>query len=70
MILKMISLPHPLPDEYKSTVVCEEERMKLSCKQGMQIAVYSAMFGRTQQGTLECPTHHRAPSVGKTVTYV
>lgn len=53
-------------DEYKSKVVCEEERMRLSCKRGMQIAVYSAMFGRTQQGTLECPLHHRrAPSVGE-----
>ncbi|KAM8831809.1 protein eva-1 homolog C isoform 1-T1 [Spinachia spinachia] len=52
------------PNEYKSKVVCEEERMRLSCKPGMQIAVYSAMFGRTQQGTLECPPHHRrAPSV-------
>ncbi|CAG5927965.1 unnamed protein product [Menidia menidia] len=52
------------PNEYKSKVVCEEERMRLSCKRGMQIAVYSAMFGRTQQGTLECPPHHRrAPSV-------
>ncbi|XP_071776770.1 protein eva-1 homolog C isoform X1 [Centroberyx gerrardi] len=52
------------PNEYKSKVACEEERMKLSCKRGMQIAVYSAMFGRTQQGTLECPPHHRrAPSV-------
>ncbi|XP_036942493.1 protein eva-1 homolog C isoform X1 [Acanthopagrus latus] len=52
------------PNEYKSKVVCEEERMRLSCKRGMQIAVYSAMFGRTQQGTLECPLHHRrAPSV-------
>lgn len=40
--------------------------MRLSCKRGMQIAVYSAMFGRTQQGTLECPLHHRrAPSVGE-----
>lgn len=57
------------PDEYKSKVVCEEERMRLSCKQGMQIAVYSAMFGRTQQGTLECPLHHRrAPSVGEAPT--
>ncbi|KAG7254198.1 hypothetical protein CRUP_028944 [Coryphaenoides rupestris] len=38
--------------------------MKLSCKRGMQIAIYTAMFGRTQQGTLECPLHHwRAPSV-------
>ncbi|XP_022538970.1 protein eva-1 homolog C [Astyanax mexicanus] len=52
------------PNEYKSKVVCEEERLRLSCKTGMQIAVYSAMFGRTQQGTLECPPHHRrAPSV-------
>lgn len=59
-------LSSPFPDEYKSKVVCEEERMRLSCKRGMQIAVYSAMFGRTQQGTLECPVHHRrAPSVGK-----
>ncbi|XP_056150305.1 protein eva-1 homolog C isoform X3 [Lampris incognitus] len=52
------------PNEYKSKVACEEERMKLSCKRGMQIAVYSAMFGRTQQGTLECPLYNRrAPSV-------
>ncbi|XP_017267279.1 protein eva-1 homolog C isoform X1 [Kryptolebias marmoratus] len=52
------------PNEYKSKVVCEEEKMRLNCKPGMQIAVYSAMFGRTQQGTLECPPYHRrAPSV-------
>ncbi|XP_051500330.1 protein eva-1 homolog C-like isoform X2 [Myxocyprinus asiaticus] len=52
------------PNEYKSKVVCEGERLRLGCKTGMQIAVYSAMFGRTQQGTLECPPHHRrAPSV-------
>ncbi|XP_076872659.1 protein eva-1 homolog C [Brachyhypopomus gauderio] len=51
------------PNEYKSRVVCEAERMRLSCRTGMQIAVYSAMFGRTQQGTLECPPHHwRAPT--------
>ncbi|KAG5277359.1 hypothetical protein AALO_G00116620 [Alosa alosa] len=52
------------PNEYKSKVVCEGERMRLNCKSGMQIAVYSAMFGRTQQGTLECPPNQRrAPSV-------
>ncbi|XP_048064019.1 protein eva-1 homolog C-like [Megalobrama amblycephala] len=52
------------PNEYKSKVVCEGERLRLGCKTGMQIVVYSAMFGRTQQGTLECPPHHRrAPSV-------
>uniref|UniRef100_A0A8C1JP99 SUEL-type lectin domain-containing protein n=1 Tax=Cyprinus carpio TaxID=7962 RepID=A0A8C1JP99_CYPCA len=50
--------------EFKSKVVCEGERLRLGCKVGMQIAVYAAMFGRTQQGTLECPPHHqRAPSV-------
>ncbi|XP_043075098.1 protein eva-1 homolog C isoform X4 [Puntigrus tetrazona] len=52
------------PSEYKSKVVCEGERLRLGCKTGMQIAVYSAMFGRSQQGALECPPHHRrAPSV-------
>lgn len=55
------------PDEYKSKVVCEGEKMRLNCKPGMQIAVYSAMFGRTQQGTLECPPYYRrATSVGET----
>ncbi|XP_054910495.1 protein eva-1 homolog C isoform X1 [Poeciliopsis prolifica] len=49
------------PNEYKSKVVCEEEQMRLNCKQGMQISVYSAMFGRTQRGTLECPPHYRRP---------
>ncbi|KAK7151213.1 hypothetical protein R3I93_012222 [Phoxinus phoxinus] len=52
------------PNEYKSKVVCEGERLRLGCKTGMLIAVYSSMFGRTQKGTLECPPHHqRAPSV-------
>ncbi|XP_041832132.1 protein eva-1 homolog C isoform X2 [Melanotaenia boesemani] len=51
------------PNEYKSKVVCQEERMRLSCKGGKQIAVYSAMFGRTQQGTLECPPNYRRTSV-------
>ncbi|TRY84487.1 hypothetical protein DNTS_035835 [Danionella cerebrum] len=52
------------PNEYKSKVVCEGDRLRLGCKSGMQIVLYSAMFGRTQQGTLECPPHHqRALSV-------
>ncbi|XP_051954340.1 protein eva-1 homolog C-like isoform X1 [Xyrauchen texanus] len=46
------------PNEYKSKVVCEGERLQLGCKTGMQIVVYSAMFGRTQKGTLECPPYH------------
>ncbi|KAG7331819.1 hypothetical protein KOW79_005788 [Hemibagrus wyckioides] len=52
------------PNEYKSKVVCEGEKMRVSCKTGMQIAVFSTMFGRTQEGRLECPPHQRrAPSV-------
>ncbi|KAG7461105.1 hypothetical protein MATL_G00206440 [Megalops atlanticus] len=52
------------PNEYKSKVACEGDRMRLSCKRGMLIAVYSATFGRSQQGSLECPPYHRrAPAV-------
>lgn len=55
--------------EYKSKVVCEGEKLRVSCKTGMQIAMYSAMFGRTQEGTLECPPHHwRAPYVGESLS--
>lgn len=55
-------------DEYTSKVVCEGQKLRVSCKTGMQIAVYSAMFGRTQEGTLECPPHHwRAPSVSESL---
>ncbi|XP_046730066.1 protein eva-1 homolog C [Silurus meridionalis] len=47
------------PNEFKSKVVCEGEKLRVSCKTGMQIAVFSAMFGRTQEGALECPPHPR-----------
>ncbi|KAI5617052.1 protein eva-1-like C-like isoform X1, partial [Silurus asotus] len=52
------------PNEFKSKVVCEGEKLRVTCKTGMQIAVFSAMFGRTQEGALECPPHpRRMPSV-------
>ncbi|XP_041105651.1 protein eva-1 homolog C-like [Polyodon spathula] len=43
------------PNEYKSKVACEDDKLKLSCKQNMVIVIYSAIFGRTQEGSLECP---------------
>uniref|UniRef100_A0A8B9UL18 SUEL-type lectin domain-containing protein n=1 Tax=Anas zonorhyncha TaxID=75864 RepID=A0A8B9UL18_9AVES len=42
-------------DEYKSKVACEDDKLRLSCKKSMVIAIYSAVFGRTQGGSLECP---------------
>ncbi|KAG2468708.1 EVA1C protein, partial [Polypterus senegalus] len=46
------------PNEYKSKVACEEDRLRLSCKRSMVIAIYSAIFGRSQEGSLECPYHN------------
>ncbi|KAL2098719.1 hypothetical protein ACEWY4_005199 [Coilia grayii] len=43
------------PNDYRSRVVCEGERMKLSCRRGTLIAVSSAMFERSPQGTHRCP---------------
>ncbi|KAK1170277.1 hypothetical protein AOXY_G7085 [Acipenser oxyrinchus oxyrinchus] len=43
------------PNEYKSKVACEDDKLKLSCKQSMVIAIYSAIFGRSLEGSLECP---------------
>ncbi|KAJ7399701.1 hypothetical protein BTVI_112396 [Pitangus sulphuratus] len=43
------------PNEYKSKVACEDDKLRLSCKKSMVIAIYSAIFGRTQGGGLECP---------------
>ncbi|XP_078503822.1 protein eva-1 homolog C-like [Lissotriton helveticus] len=43
------------PNEYKSKVACEDDKLRLSCKRSMVIAIYSALFGRSQGGSLECP---------------
>ncbi|NWY04797.1 EVA1C protein, partial [Nothoprocta ornata] len=43
------------PNEYKSKAACEDDKLRLSCKKSMVIAIYSAVFGRTQGGSLECP---------------
>nr|XP_033795302.1 protein eva-1 homolog A isoform X2 [Geotrypetes seraphini] len=42
-------------DEYKSKVACEDDKLRLNCKRSMVIAIYSAIFGRSHGGSLECP---------------
>lgn len=55
-----------LLDEYKSKVACEDDKLRLSCKKSMVIAIYSAIFGRTQGGSLECPYQNLGmPMIGK-----
>ncbi|XP_077173169.1 protein eva-1 homolog C-like isoform X2 [Paroedura picta] len=46
------------PNEYKSKVACEDDKLRLSCKRSMVIAIYSAVFGRNHGGSLECPYHN------------
>ncbi|BFZ25057.1 hypothetical protein BsWGS_28096 [Bradybaena similaris] len=43
------------PDEFEHRTVCEGETMEIVCGRGDRIAVYSAMFGRTLNGTDRCP---------------
>ncbi|XP_007901499.1 protein eva-1 homolog C isoform X2 [Callorhinchus milii] len=43
------------PNEYKSKVACEDDKLRLNCKRSMVIAIYSTIFGRSQEGSLECP---------------
>ncbi|XP_066554763.1 protein eva-1 homolog C isoform X1 [Amia ocellicauda] len=43
------------PNEYKSKVVCEGQRMRLSCRRSTVIAVYSALFGHSLEGRVDCP---------------
>ncbi|XP_071112933.1 protein eva-1-like isoform X1 [Haliotis cracherodii] len=42
------------PDGYESQVVCQGEQMVLWCKRSTRVAIYSAMFGRTPNGTNVC----------------
>ncbi|EOB06193.1 Uncharacterized protein C21orf63-like protein [Anas platyrhynchos] len=58
-------------NEYKSKVACEDDKLRLSCKKSMVIAIYSAVFGRTQGGSLECPYQNLGMpmiGVGESVT--
>uniref|UniRef100_H3AFD8 SUEL-type lectin domain-containing protein n=1 Tax=Latimeria chalumnae TaxID=7897 RepID=H3AFD8_LATCH len=52
------------PNEYKSKVACEDDKLKLSCKRSMVIAIYSAIFGKSAEGSLACPHQNlRVPAI-------
>ena len=38
--------------------------MQLLCSNSKRIAIYSAMYGRSQRGTLECPVTDAAEDTG------
>ncbi|XP_058653735.1 protein eva-1 homolog C isoform X2 [Onychostoma macrolepis] len=43
------------PEHHRSRTVCENERMKLACKNDTVLAIYSATFGHLEHDSLECP---------------
>ncbi|CAH1798386.1 unnamed protein product [Owenia fusiformis] len=51
------------PNEFHSRITCEGEKMQLWCEKSTRIAVYSAMFGRGEHGTLECPATSRGSKI-------
>uniref|UniRef100_T1JAU7 SUEL-type lectin domain-containing protein n=1 Tax=Strigamia maritima TaxID=126957 RepID=T1JAU7_STRMM len=42
------------PNEFRSKVICEGEALQLKCQLASRIAIYSANFGRTHHGSVEC----------------
>ncbi|XP_042562743.1 protein eva-1 homolog C-like [Clupea harengus] len=52
------------PNDYRTKVVCEGERMRLSCRRGTLIAVSSAVFGGSPRATHQClpPPDHLEPA--------
>ncbi|RXN07384.1 eva-1 -like protein [Labeo rohita] len=43
------------PEYHRSRTVCENERLKLACKNDTVLAIYSATFGHLEHDSLECP---------------
>nr|XP_055034310.1 protein eva-1 homolog C isoform X1 [Misgurnus anguillicaudatus] len=44
------------PEHHRSRTVCENERLKLACKNNTVLAIYSATFGHLEhENNLECP---------------
>lgn len=42
-------------EHHRSRTVCENERLKLACKNDTVLAIYSATFGHLEHDNLECP---------------
>ncbi|XP_015791209.1 protein eva-1 [Tetranychus urticae] len=43
------------PNTFYNKIVCEDNKMRLSCKKYQRIMIYSAFFGSTKTGVVECP---------------
>ncbi|KAI1902570.1 hypothetical protein AGOR_G00017240 [Albula goreensis] len=43
------------PEHHRSKLVCENERLRLACKNGTVLAIYSATFGHLLHGIIDCP---------------
>lgn len=41
---------------FMSRVNCDGDDMQIKCDSSQRIAIYSAMFGRELQGSIDCPT--------------
>ncbi|KAM3867007.1 protein eva-1 homolog C [Diretmus argenteus] len=43
------------PEHHRTRLVCENERLRLMCKNGTVLAIYSATFGHLLHGSPNCP---------------
>ncbi|KAJ8014798.1 hypothetical protein DPEC_G00019490 [Dallia pectoralis] len=43
------------PEHHRTRLVCENERMRLTCKNNTVLAIYSATFGHLLHGSPNCP---------------
>ncbi|XP_073677024.1 protein eva-1 homolog C isoform X2 [Garra rufa] len=50
------------PEHHRSRTVCENERLKLACKNDTVLAIYSATFGHLEHDSLECPQEAKTKS--------
>lgn len=52
--LTLISHPTTFSDEFRSKVACENDVVQLMCNPYSRIAIYGAMYGRTEYESLQC----------------
>ncbi|MFT7810246.1 protein eva-1 homolog C-like isoform X1 [Arapaima gigas] len=54
------------PENHQSKLVCENERLRLACRNHTVLAIYSATFGHQPHGSDHCPQEHPStPDIGK-----
>uniref|UniRef100_A0A4W3H3B6 Si:ch73-335m24.2 n=1 Tax=Callorhinchus milii TaxID=7868 RepID=A0A4W3H3B6_CALMI len=52
------------PDGHKRKAVCENEKLRLHCKNHTILVIYSASFGRSPNGNVDCPSiNSSAPDI-------